>query len=115
MGWAPSNAARKTNRRPRMSYSHEDLGGVCAMSPAFATANAGSMSADHTIDVDNLSDGLDRAIRDGIHMIATLGTFGQVWNLLWEEWQDAVVASIQSVNKRVPLMLGVTTANPREI
>jgi dihydrodipicolinate synthase/N-acetylneuraminate lyase len=47
------------------------------------------MTADRTIDVDNLADGLDRVVRDGIHMIATLGTFGQVWNLLWEEWQDA--------------------------
>ena len=41
-------------------------------------------------------------------MIATTGTFGQVWNLLWDEWQDAIVASIQAVNNRVPLMLGVT-------
>jgi 4-hydroxy-tetrahydrodipicolinate synthase len=98
-----------------MSYTHEELGGVCAMSPACATPDAGSMSAQRTIDVDNLSDALDRGIRDGIHMIATLGTFGQVWNLLWDEWQDAVVASIQTVNKRVPLMLGVTSANPREI
>jgi hypothetical protein len=39
-------------------------------------------------------------------VIATLGTFGQIWNLLWEEWQDAVTASIQAVNKQVPLMLG---------
>jgi len=98
-----------------MSYTHEELGGVCAMSPAVATQDAGRMDAFHTIDVDNLSDALDRAIRDGVHMIATTGTFGQVWNLLWEEWQDAVVTSIQAVNKRVPLMLGVTTANPREI
>ncbi|MPZ16090.1 MAG: hypothetical protein GEU73_17005 [Chloroflexi bacterium] len=98
-----------------MSYTHEELGGVCAMSPAVATPDAGSMSAMRTIDIDNLTDALDRAIRDGIHMIATTGTFGQVWNLLWEEWQDAVTASIQAVNKRVPLMLGVTTANPREI
>ena len=50
-----------------------------------------------TVDVDNLADGLDRAIKDGIHMIATLGTFGQVWNLLWEEWQDYVVAAVQAV------------------
>lgn len=98
-----------------MSYTHEELGGVCAMSPAVATPDAGSMAAFRTIDTDNLTDALDRAIRDGVHMIATLGTFGQVWNLLWEEWQDAVVASIGAVNKRVPLMLGVTTANPREI
>src|SRR5712692_4328250 len=98
-----------------MSYSHKELGGICAMSPAFATEDAGSMTASRTIDVDNVADGLDRVIRDGVHMIATLGTFGQVWNLLWEEWQDAVAGSIQAVNKRVPLMLGVTSANPREI
>ena len=47
--------------------------------------------------------------------VATTGTFGQVWNLLFDEWQDAIVASLQAVNKRVPLMLGVTSANPREI
>ena len=98
-----------------MSYTVEELGGVCAMAPAVATADAGRMDAFHTVDVDNLTDALDRVIRDGVHMIATTGTFGQVWNLLWEEWQEAIVASIQAVNKRVPLMLGVTTANPREI
>jgi len=98
-----------------VSYTVDELGGVCAMSPAFATADAGSMSALRTFDADACRDGLDRAIKDGIHMIATTGTFGQVWNLLFEEWQDAIVASIQAVNKRVPLMLGVTSANPREI
>ena len=66
-----------------MSYTHEELGGVCAMSPAVATQDAGRMDAFRTIDVDNLSDALDRAIRDGVHMITTTGTFGQVWNMLW--------------------------------
>ena len=49
-----------------MSYSHDELGGICAMRPAFATADAGSMTATHTIDVDNLADGLNRVIEDGI-------------------------------------------------
>jgi dihydrodipicolinate synthase/N-acetylneuraminate lyase len=46
-------------------------------------------------------------------MIATTGTFGQVWNLLEDEWQTLVTASIEAVSNRIPLMLGVTAANPR--
>jgi dihydrodipicolinate synthase/N-acetylneuraminate lyase len=48
-------------------------------------------------------------------MIATTGTFGQCWNLLPEEYQTLVRASIEAVKKRVPLMLGVTSPNPREV
>ena len=48
------------------------------MMPAFATADAGDMTATSTVDVDNLQAGLDRAIKDGVHMFATTGTFGQV-------------------------------------
>lgn len=96
-----------------MSYVATDLRGICGMMPAFATADAGDMTATDTVDVSNLQAGLDRAIRDGVHMIATTGTFGQVWNLLEEEWQTLVTASIEAVGDRVPLMLGVTAANPR--
>lgn len=97
-----------------MAYAPDELHGVCGMSPAFSTPDAISLTATDTLDADNLRAGLDRVIRDGVQMIATTGTFGQVWNLLWDEWQTAVVASIEAVNKRVPLMLGVTSANPRE-
>ena len=96
-----------------MSYVATDLHGICGMMPAFATADAGDMTATETVDVDNLQAGLDRVIKDGVHMIATTGTFGQVWNLLEEEWRTLVTASIEAVDDRIPLMLGVTAANPR--
>ena len=47
------------------------------MMPAFATADAGDMTATDTIDVGHLQAGLDRAIKDGVHMFATTGTFVQ--------------------------------------
>src|SRR6266516_7621286 len=55
------------------------------------------------------------SLKDGIGLIATTGSFGQVWNLSFDEWQTLVTATIEAVNKRVPLMLGVTSTNPREV
>lgn len=97
-----------------MSYAPSDFYGVCGMMPAFATEDASSLTATSTVDVDNLQDGVDRAIKDGMHAIATTGTSGEVWNLLYEEWQTLVKATVEAVDKRVPLLLGCTVANPRE-
>ena len=96
-----------------MSYTPSELLGICGMMPAFAKENAGDMTATDTVDVNNLKTGLDRAINDGVHVIATTGTFGQVWNLLEDEWRTLTTASIEAVDNRIPLMLGVTAANPR--
>jgi dihydrodipicolinate synthase/N-acetylneuraminate lyase len=96
-----------------VSYTADELYGICGMTPAFATENAHEMTATNTVDVDNLKAGLDRAIKDGIHMFATTGTFGQVWNLLEDEWETYIRAAIEVVDNRIPLMLGVTAANPR--
>ncbi len=98
-----------------MAYAFDELKGVCGMMPAFATADASNLMATNTVDVDNLHDGVDRIINDGIGMIATTGSFGQCWNLLFDEFQALVRATIEAVDKRVPLMLGVTSTNPREV
>jgi hydratase-aldolase len=98
-----------------VSYTFDELKGVCGMMPAFATANASQLTATNTVDVDNLQDGVDRIIKDGIGLIATTGSFGQCWNLLWDEFTTLVDATIEAVGNRVPLMLGVTSTNPREV
>jgi dihydrodipicolinate synthase/N-acetylneuraminate lyase len=97
-----------------MSYTWDELKGVAGMMPAFATEDAGSLSATQTVAVDHLQQGVDRIIKDGIGMICTTGSFGQCYNLFWDEFQTIVRAAIEANNKRVPLMLGVTSANPRE-
>ena len=98
-----------------MAYAPDELHGICGMMPAFSTADAGSLTAVDTVDADATRDGLDRVIRDGVGLIATTGTFGQTWNLFYEEFQKIVKASIEAVDNRVPLMLGVTAANPRDV
>jgi 4-(2-carboxyphenyl)-2-oxobut-3-enoate aldolase len=97
-----------------MSYTWDELKGVCGMMPSFATDDASSLLATNTINVQNLQEGVDKIIKDGIGMIATTGSFGQCYNLFFDEFQTLVRATIEAVDKRVPLMLGVTSANPRE-
>ena len=99
-----------------MSYLPGELRGILGMMPAFATADASDITATETIDVKNLQEGVDRVIRDdGLNLIATTGSFGQCYNLFWGEFQTLVRATIEVVDKRVPLMLGVTSTNPREV
>ncbi len=64
--------------------SAKDIGGVLGMMPAFATPDAVDVRARQTIAVDNLKEGVDRIIKDGVDNIATTGTYGECYNLLWE-------------------------------
>jgi 4-(2-carboxyphenyl)-2-oxobut-3-enoate aldolase len=78
----------------------KDLHGVMAMMPAFATADARDLRATATIDLDHLHEGVDKIVRDGIDVIATTGTFGGCYNLLWDEFVTLTRATIETVKKR---------------
>lgn len=93
----------------------KDLSGVLAMMPAFSTPDAVDIRATETIAVDNLKEGVDRIIKDGANNIATTGTYGECYNLLFEEFKTLAVATVEAVQKRVPLFLGCTSPNPREV
>jgi dihydrodipicolinate synthase/N-acetylneuraminate lyase len=93
----------------------QDLGGVMAMMPAFATADAGDIRARQTVDVDKLNAGVDRMIRDGINVISTTGSFGEFHTLLWDEFETLTHATVEIVNHRVPLFIGCTALNSREV
>ncbi len=92
-----------------------ELNGVLGMMPAFATADAVDIRATQTIAVDNLKEGVDKIIKDGVNNIATTGTYGECYNLLFDEFKTLAVATIEAVKKRVPLFIGVTSPNPREV
>ena len=85
------------------------------MMPAFATPDATDIRATQTIAVDNLKEGVDRIIKDGVNNIATTGTYGECYNLLFEEFKTLAVATVEAVKKRVPLFIGCTSPNPREV
>jgi len=92
----------------------EDLKGLCAMMPAFTTADGDSINATATVDTENLAKAVDRMIADGANMIATTGSFGEFHTLLWEEQKTLIEATVQTVRKRVPLFIGITALNTRE-
>jgi dihydrodipicolinate synthase/N-acetylneuraminate lyase len=96
-------------------YTPDDLHGLNAMMPAFAKEGAESLTATDTVDVDKLTVAVDRMINDGANAISTTGSFGEVSNLLWEETQTLFEATRDAVNKRVPLMFGITSWNGREV
>lgn len=95
--------------------SASELNGVLGMMPSFATPDAVDVRATETVAVDNLKEGVDKIIKDGVQNIATTGTYGECYNLLFDEFKTLAVATVETVRKRVPLFLGVTSPNPREV
>jgi dihydrodipicolinate synthase/N-acetylneuraminate lyase len=93
----------------------KDIGGVMAMMPAFATRDAGDLKAASTVDVDNLQSSVDRIIKDGVDVITTTGSFGECYNLFWDEYKTLASATVEAVKKRVPVFIGATSPNPREV
>jgi 4-hydroxy-tetrahydrodipicolinate synthase len=88
--------------------------GVCAMMPAFTTPDGDRVDARNTVNVEELERAVDRIIEDGVDMIATMGTFGEFYSLLWTEQQTLIDATVRAVRGRVPLMIGCTSTNTRE-
>src|SRR5438552_9762253 len=91
-----------------------DVGGMMAMMPAFATDQAADLRATDTVSVERLRTGLDRMVRDGANVIATTGSFGECHTLLPAEFKTLAHECVDVVRKRVPLFVGVTSVNARE-
>jgi 4-(2-carboxyphenyl)-2-oxobut-3-enoate aldolase len=95
--------------------SAKDVQGVMAMMPSFSTEDAGDLNATSTVAVDNLQAGVDRMIKDGIDVITTTGSFGECYNLFWDEYKTIAVATVEAAKKRVPVFIGSTSPNAREV
>jgi dihydrodipicolinate synthase/N-acetylneuraminate lyase len=92
----------------------QDLSGISAMMPAFATDDAGDPQARNTVDVDRLARGVDRMVSDGADIIATTGSFGESYALLPDEFETLVRATVETVRRRVPVLVGMTFTHTRE-
>lgn len=84
------------------------------MVAAPATADATRLDATDTVDVDSLRDLLNKLIADGVNVVSMMGSYGECHTLLWEEFQALTKTAVETVNKRVPLFIGVTSVNSRE-
>jgi trans-o-hydroxybenzylidenepyruvate hydratase-aldolase len=98
-----------------MTVTAKDLHGVMAMMPAFATPDASDITATSTVDVENLADGVDRIIKDGVDVLTTTGSSGECYNLLFDEFKELAAATVETAKHRVPVMIGATSPNPREV
>lgn len=96
-------------------YGPDELRGLNTMMPAFAKDGATDLEATDTVDVDRLADGVDKMIRAGADIVSTTGSFGEFHTLTWEEFQTLVTATLDTVKKRVPVFVGVTSMNGREV
>lgn len=95
--------------------SAKDISGLMAMMPAFATDDAADYRQTATIGVDKMRVGLDRMIRDGANVISTTGSFGEFHTLLMDEFRTLAHEAASIVDKRVPLFIGATSINTREV
>ncbi len=98
-----------------MNIGPADLHGLMAMMPAFATDDAASIDATATVDVERLHQGVDRIIRDGADVLATTGSFGEFHTLLDGEFETLVRATVEAVDRRIPVIVGVTALHSREV
>ena len=80
--------------------SANELKGILGMMPAFATPDATDIRATQTIAVDNLKEGVDKIIKDGVHNIATTGTYGECYSLLFDEFKTLAEATVDAVKKK---------------
>jgi 4-(2-carboxyphenyl)-2-oxobut-3-enoate aldolase len=65
--------------------------------------------------VDALKSGVDRIINDGIDLVTTTGSFGECYNLFFDEYKTLASATVEAVKKRVPVFIGSTSPNAREV
>lgn len=96
-------------------YAADELHGLNWMFPAFATEDATDINSTDTIAVDNMRDAINKGIDDGVDVISLMGSYGECHTLLFEEFQTIVKAAVEFVDDRVPLMVGVTSINSREV
>ncbi len=96
-------------------YRPDELRGLNVMMPAFAKEGATDLDAVDTVDLDKLADAVDRIIKDGADVISTTGSYGEFHTLLWDEFQTLVTTTLDVVNKRVPVFVGITSLNGREV
>lgn len=63
---------------------------------------------DLSIDIAETQRVQDALVRDGVHGLIIMGTVGENNSLLPEEKRDVLRAAVESVNKRVPVIAGVS-------
>lgn len=100
-----------------MKFSIDDIRGVFAVLPTPSTADASSIHAKFTVNIDESKKMVTKLINDGVNGIITNGTLGEIATLTLEEWKgfvEVVIETVHQLKPDLPLFLGATTLNSRE-
>ena len=92
-----------------------DLQGLIGMVPAFTTEDGWDPHCKNSVNVKELERALDRVIRDGMDIVAPMASSGECYTLLWEEFKLMTDVTVATAKKRVPVMIGCTSTNTREV
>src|SRR6185437_721445 len=93
----------------------KDLHGIMAMMPGFTTDDGGQITTKQTVDTARLEAGVNRMIRDGANIITTTGSFGEASNLLANEFEILARTTVETVAKRVPVIIGCVGQHSRDV
>jgi dihydrodipicolinate synthase/N-acetylneuraminate lyase len=95
--------------------SSGDLQGLIGMVPAFTTEDGWDPQVKNSINVSELERAVDQIIRDGMDVLAPMASSGECYTLLWDEFKIMTDVTIAAAKKRVPVMIGCTSTNTREV
>jgi trans-o-hydroxybenzylidenepyruvate hydratase-aldolase len=102
----------QAKQTPELSAA--DIAGAWAIIPTPATADAGSLEAANTVDVEETTRVVEALIDSGVDGILSLGTLGECAALSWPEKQDFIKAMVDAARGRVPVFAGTTSLSTRE-
>jgi len=70
-------------------------------------------TSDGSVDIDALERSIDRLLAAGVHAIAPLGSTGESAYLSDDEWDQVAESAISRVDKRVPVVVGISDLTTR--
>src|SRR5947199_7539893 len=85
------------------------------MIPSFSKQMEIGLESDDTVDADRLIDCAGRMIDDGVDVVSAMGSYGEFHTLTDNEFKTVVRATLDATKKRVPVLIGVTSMNSREV
>ncbi|RLA50226.1 MAG: aldolase [Gammaproteobacteria bacterium] len=94
--------------------SAKDITGIVGIVPTPATPNAGSWSAEDTINLTETEKMTQIVIDGGIDIIMTTGTFGECASLTEPELESFVDCVVQTASEKSLVFAGITTLNTRD-
>jgi len=97
-----------------LRVSAKEFKGVFPILPTCSTKDAQSLYSTNTVDIEAMKDLTERLIEAGVHGIIALGSMGEVHTVLWEEYKAVIDALVDTVNGKVPLIIGCWAPNTRE-